>query len=160
MANTYTYRHSGRTLQKFAVDSATVIEIGDAVWLDTDDVKPASDFAAGVDLATTQANFAAKFLGIAAESSAAGQTDDINVDTSSESVYEVACTSGTYEVGDPLAPAQGTGFTIVDQTWADAVSTSAVARCYKRVPVAATAVEITVAPAYVTNSSNVNANVG
>lgn len=160
MANAYTYRHSGRTPVKFAVDSSTVIEIGDAVYLDTDDVKPASSFTWNTNLATTQGDFAAKFVGIAMESSASGQTSDINVDVSSTSVYEVACTSDTYEVGAPLGLAKDTGNNLLDQTWEDATGTSAVARVYKRVTSAATKVEVTVAPAYVTNSSNVNANIG
>lgn len=160
MANAYTYRHSGRTLQKFAVDSATVIEIGDAVYLDTDDVKPASSFTWDTNLATTQASFAAVFVGIAVESSASGQTTDINVDVSPVSVYEMTCTSDTYEVGAPLGLAKAAGNALTNQTWEDAVATSAVARAYKRTTTAGTKVELTVAPAYVTNSSNVNANVG
>ena len=41
MANNLRHRHGPQLLVKAAVDSATVIEVGDMVWLDTDDVKPA-----------------------------------------------------------------------------------------------------------------------
>src|SRR5438128_14642 len=82
---------------KIRVDSGTVIEAGDLVWLDTNDAKPAKDFTWTTDLATTQGNFAAVFLGVAHQSSAAGETADISVDLSPFSVYEFDVDSATYE---------------------------------------------------------------
>ena len=55
-----------------AVDAATVIEIGDLVYQETDDVRPASSQA---DQNTKEANqelFTTKFLGVAMQRSRAG----------------------------------------------------------------------------------------
>jgi len=81
-----------------AVDSATVIEIGDIVWQDTDDAKPAS---AQTDQETESANqqaLVANFLGIAMQRSRAGDTAPIRVATTG--VFELECPSGTFELGD------------------------------------------------------------
>lgn len=86
MANQLRYRHGDVQLRRLRVDSATVIEAGDLVWLDSDDVKPASDFTWDTNLATTQAAFAAAFVGVAHTPSAAGETDDVAVDVSPHSV--------------------------------------------------------------------------
>ena len=42
MANTMRWRYGDTSPVMLAVDAATVIEIGDMVYLDTDDAKPAS----------------------------------------------------------------------------------------------------------------------
>ena len=42
MANTMRWRYGDTSPVMLAVDSATVIEIGDLLWLDVDDAKPAS----------------------------------------------------------------------------------------------------------------------
>lgn len=55
----------------------TVIEVGDLVYLDGDDAKPASSFPWTTNLATTQENFAEKFLGVAHQSSAEGEIENI-----------------------------------------------------------------------------------
>ena len=83
-----------------AVDSATVIEIGDLLWLDTDDAKPASSFSGddAFDEFHHQQNFAGKFLGVAEQRSVAGDTTPIRVATTG--VFEFNCPSGTYELGD------------------------------------------------------------
>ena len=54
MANVMRWRYGDTSPVKLAVDAATVIEIGDLVYLDTDDVKPVSSLSYGVDLAATQ----------------------------------------------------------------------------------------------------------
>lgn len=159
MSDRLRYRKGQVALRKVAVDSATVIEAGDMVWLDTDDAKPASDYTWSSDLATTQAGFAAKFLGIAQEPSAAGETDDILVDVSPDSVYEFQCASATHVVGAPMGPDLVGSETLGDQTLEAAVATSAVARCAETTGTA-TKVLATFASAYHTGSGNVNANVG
>jgi len=98
MANTYRYYSGDAKIKKVAVDSATVIEIGDAVWLDTDDAKPASDLTYLSSLALTQESFHDNFLGIALDQSRSGDTDPIRV--SSGGVWRMACASATFEVGD------------------------------------------------------------
>jgi len=55
MSNRLRFRSGQVELHKVRVDSDTELEAGDLVWLDTDDVKPASAFTWTTDLATTQA---------------------------------------------------------------------------------------------------------
>ncbi|KKN38364.1 hypothetical protein LCGC14_0754390 [marine sediment metagenome] len=59
-----------------AVDSTTVIEIGDLVSQDVDDAKPASDFDSSSNKFANapQEQFAAKFLGVSMERSRNGGT--------------------------------------------------------------------------------------
>ncbi len=157
MANNLRHRHGEQLLVKCAVDSAIVIEVGDMVWLNTDDVRPATSFTWDTNIATTQAAFAVLFIGIAQESSASGQTDEINVDISPMSVYEMILSSATAEVGDPLGPDQtGTGSTatLMDQQLESAVATSSIARCVKRNAAAGTAIEVVFASAYFPNNLN------
>lgn len=155
-------RRGPHKLRKVAVASGTVISIGDLIWFDaaTDKAKPASDFDWDTDgLAETQAAFAAVFLGVAHESSADGETDPISYDCSPASVYEIDVVSGTYHANDTFGPDENSS-TLMNQKLESAVATSSIARCAKEMSAAGTRVWVTFAPALVTNSSNVNANLG
>ncbi len=86
-----------------AVDSATVIEIDDLVFQDTDDAKPASAANWSVEgdhpkAPTLQELFADNFFGVAMQRSRSGDTDPILVATTG--VFEFDCPSGTFELGD------------------------------------------------------------
>jgi hypothetical protein len=83
-----------------AVDSATVIEIGDLVMQDTDDAKPASMLANQGNKAANQAAFVNVFLGVAMQRSRSGETAPIRVATTG--VFEFDCSSGTFELGDMI----------------------------------------------------------
>jgi hypothetical protein len=81
-----------------AVDAATVIEIGDLVYQELDDVRPAS---AAVDMGSKIANqdvFAHKFLGVAMQRSRAGESAPVRLATTG--VFEFDCASATFELGD------------------------------------------------------------
>lgn len=156
--NKLRFRSGQVHLRKVRVDADTVISAGDLVWLDTDDAKPASDFAWTTNLATTQGNFAAKFLGVAHQSSAAGQTDPISVDVSPTSVYEFDAASAAYEVGQPLGPDENSG-ELMNQQLEAAAAASAIARAAEYAP-ATSLLRVTFASAYTTSSSNLNANIG
>lgn len=81
------------------VDSGTVIEVGDLLFYDTDDVKPATDQASKADANTAQQDFADVFAGVAMDASADGDTADIAVAT--QGVFEFDTTSSqTFEVFD------------------------------------------------------------
>jgi hypothetical protein len=78
-----------------AVDADVTIEIGDLLWLDVDDAKPASliqrdDFS--------QEWFAGKFLGVAMQRSRIGDTAPIRVATTG--VFEFDCHAIRCELGD------------------------------------------------------------
>ena len=104
MANRLRFRSGQVQLHRLRVDGGTVLEAGDLVYLDADDVKPAKDFPWTTDLATTQGAFAAVFLGVCHQQSADGDTDDVSVDLSPLSVYEFDVNADVYEVGDALGP--------------------------------------------------------
>jgi hypothetical protein len=97
-----------------AVDSATVIEVGDVLYQDTDDAKPASDQADQGSEAANQILFAANFLGVAMQRSRSGDTDPIRVATTG--VFEAVCPSATYELGDKIGPSEAaSGIVLEDQ---------------------------------------------
>jgi hypothetical protein len=79
------------------VDSATVIEIGDLVYLETDDARPASAIAY-TTLAGTQESFHDKLLGVSMQRSRAGETAEVRVAT--EGVFEFDAATATFELGE------------------------------------------------------------
>lgn len=162
MANKVRLRSGQVHLAKVRVDSATVIEKSDLVYLDTDDVKPASSFTWNTDLPTTQAAFAAVFLGVAHEQSASGDVDPISVDLSPDAVYEFDVASGTYEVGDVLSPDEAAGGSqLTDQQLESVASgTLGIARSTEFKAVTSTTLRVMLASAYYAGSANVNANIG
>lgn len=115
------------------VDSATVIEIGDLVYLDTDDAKPASSQADQGNKAANQGLFHNKFAGVAMQRSRNGDTDPIRVATTG--VFEFAAASGTREVGQMLGVDENGGGTALEDQKLDNVGGAhlAVGRCAKRV---------------------------
>lgn len=123
-----------------AVDSATVIEIGDLIYQDTDDAKPASSQADQGSEAANQELFADNFLGVAMQRSRAGDTAPIRVATTG--VFEFECPSGTFELGDLIGADENTsGDALLNQQVASvSASKDAVGRVAKRLSSAATAV--------------------
>ena len=75
-----------------------MIEIGDLVWQDTDDAKPASGLTNHGSQTANQAALADAFLGVAMQRSRSGETAPIRVATTG--VFEFDCASGTFELGD------------------------------------------------------------
>jgi hypothetical protein len=122
------------------VDSATVIEIGDVVWLDVDDAKPASSQADQGTEGANQQLFHDLFAGVAMQASAAGDTQPVRVATTG--VFEFDCLSATLEVGDLMAPDEnGAGNALLNQTVVNVASANAaIGRCAKRVNPAGTRV--------------------
>jgi hypothetical protein len=82
-----------------AADADTVVEIGDLLWQDIDDAKPASAIQPGTN---TQEVFASKFLGIAMQRSRQGETAPIRVATTG--VFELDADNETFELGDYVTP--------------------------------------------------------
>ena len=127
-----------------AVDSGTVIEIGDLVYQDTDDAKPASSQADQESETANQELFADNFLGVAMQRSRSGDTDPIRVATTG--VFEFDAPSGTFELGDLMgADENAAGDGLLDQQVASvSASKYAIGRVAKRVPTAATSVLVDV----------------
>ena len=123
-----------------AVDSDTVIEIGDLLLQDTDDAKPASDITDQGTETDNQAALADAFLGVAMQRSRAGDTAPIRVATTG--VFEFDCPSGTFELGDLVgADENGGGDALLNQQ-VDSVAAAdyAVGRVAKRQGSAVTSV--------------------
>ncbi len=104
------------------VDSDTVIEIGDLLYLDTDDAKPAADFPWAGSLAATQAAFQSQFLGVATQRSGVGQTEDIRVATSG--VFDFPVTRASLNEGAKLAVAKAAGDSLLSQQVVEATSSA------------------------------------
>ena len=107
--NRLRFRSGQVQLHRLKVDAETVLDAGDLVYLDAGSVKPAKDFPWTTDLATTQGAFAAAFLGVCHQPSAEGETEDVSVDLSPMSVYELDVNPAAYEVGDVLGPDEQAG---------------------------------------------------
>ena len=159
MANKLRFRSGQVQLHKVRVDSATVIEAGDLVYLDVDDIKPASSFPWNVDLPTTQAAFAASFIGIAHQQSAGGDVDDVSVDMSPHSIYEFDVNPATYEVGDTLGPDELSS-TLMNQQLEAAAAANSIARAAEYKAASASLLRVTFASAFQAGSANANASIG
>jgi len=141
MANRMLWRYGETNPIMAAVDSAQVIEIGDILYLNTDDARPVSQYTYGDSLGATQeAIIDTGFLGVAMQQSRNGDTDEIRVATNG--VFEFDCASATFEVGDLVGVDDNSdGDTMMDQQ-VIAVNHPALAigRVAKRVTSAATKV--------------------
>ena len=140
MASTMRWRYGDTSPVMMPVDAATVIEIGDLLFYDTDDAKPAS---AQADQGTESGNqqlFHDGFAGVAMQASAAGDTAPIRVATTG--VFEFDCVSATLELGDLMGGDENAGGTaLLNQTVAKvATANAAIGRCAKRVNPAGTRV--------------------
>jgi hypothetical protein len=123
-----------------AVAATTVIEIGDLLWQDTDNAKPAALLANFGSKAANQAALVRNFLGVAMARSRAGDATPVRVATTG--VFELDCPSETFELGDLVGPnSSGANNTLLNQQ-AVKVNAAALAigRVAKRQPVATTTV--------------------
>jgi hypothetical protein len=125
-----------------AVDAGTVIEIGDLVWQDTDDAKPASSLSDQGTKTANQEALAGDFLGVAMQRSRSGETALVRVATTG--VFEFDCASGTFELGDLVgADENAAGEALLNQQVAKVgESRYAVGRIAKRQAAATTSVLI------------------
>lgn len=119
-----------------AVAAETVVEIGDLLWQDADNAKPASMLAVSNNKPAAQAAFAAKFLGVAMARSRRCDTAGIRVATTG--VFEFDCAAATFELGDLLGVDAGANGALLNQQAVKvAASIAAIGRVAKRQPTAA-----------------------
>lgn len=143
MANVMRWRYGDTNPVMMAVNAETVVEIGDLLYMVTDDARPANELTPGGTLAATQEALHDDFIGVAMQCSPAGTASEIRVATSG--VFEFDCASATFEVGD-LVGGNNDGSDGVENQRVVAVATPnlAVGRCVKRVAPAGTKVLIDV----------------
>ncbi len=113
MNNNNRFRYEEKDVVLVDIASATVVEIGDFVQLDTDKLKPASDETWSASLAGTQEAFCATFLGVALQASADGDTAPVRVATAG--VFEYPCASASFGVGDRVGCADDESNALEDQ---------------------------------------------
>ncbi len=143
MSNVMRWRYGETNPVMMPVDADIPIEIGDLVYLETDDVRPAGVLEAEETLAATQESFHDKFVGVAMQCSPVGVSDPIRVATTG--VFEFDCAAATFDVGDFLGGNDAGGGEL-DNQLVDEVATPnlAVGRCVKRVSPAGTKVLVDV----------------
>lgn len=98
MSHSMRWRYGDTQPVVATVDAETNIELGDLLFWDGDDAKPA---ALQPDQGTKPANqqlFASKFLGVAMQASPGGETQPIRVATSG--VFEFPTPGGSFDLGD------------------------------------------------------------
>ena len=97
------FRADPAGIREFAVDASIQIEIGDLVWLNGDDVRPASHTSLWTGgLAGTQGNLAHKFAGVAM--SGINSTSAGFVRVATRGVFRYIVTTGaTFEVGNLIS---------------------------------------------------------
>jgi hypothetical protein len=153
------FRSGQVQLQRWPVASETVIEPGDLVFFDGTTIKPASAFTWTTNLATTQANFTAAFVGVAHQASAAGQVTPVSVDISPFATYEYAVPTGNFTVGQPLAIHGAPSTLSKQQLMSAASSATAIARAAESAT-STTSLRLNFTSAFSTTSSNINAQLG
>lgn len=115
MSDKFRYQYGETHPVMLPVDADTVIHIGDLLFFETDDARPASEQTDQIGLENNQGLFASKFAGIAMQRSQAGETLPIRVAT--RGVFELLCPSSTFTVGDLVgASEQITGNALENQT--------------------------------------------
>lgn len=117
MADSMRWRYGDTHPVVMAVDSSTVIEIGDLVHLNTDDALPASSIddiggAGPANLAAAQEQLHDAFLGVAMQRSRDGDTTPIRIAT--RGVFELDAASATFEVGDLVGADDNSGATALE----------------------------------------------
>ena len=115
-----------------AVEAATQIEIGDLLWHDVDNAKPAAMQSDQGTEPGNQEEFTARFLGVAMQRSRAGETSPVRVATTG--VFEFDAPAGNHELGDLMGPvenAAGSGL-LNQQLTPVAVSHRAIGRVARR----------------------------
>ena len=140
MADVFRWRYDATEPVVLPFDSAQVVEVGDAVFLSTDDVRAADQSTYAGGLATSQEAFVDNFVGVSAQRSRALDTDDLTINTAG--VYEFIMASATAEVGDLFGMDDNSGPTALENQTVIAVTDAAraIGRCAKRVGSAATSV--------------------
>jgi len=144
MSDTMRWRYGETNPIVIPVDSATAIEIGDVVYLATDDARPAAQQADGGSEAANQEAFHDNFAGVAMQRSPSGDTSPIRVATTG--VFEFACLSATFEIGALLGADENSGGNALENQVVVAVATPnlAIGRCAKRVSPADTKVLVAI----------------
>lgn len=101
MANTnWLKKPAYEQVQEFVANASLGIDIGDLMYLATDDARPASSQADAGSEALNQQVFANNFIGVAVSARDSTDTAAGVVRVQCDGLYEFTCTSSTFEIGD------------------------------------------------------------
>ena len=115
MSNKMRWRYGDTNPVVAAVDLMTEVEIGDLLFLNTDDARPASYQADQGSESDNQTLFAEKFLGVAMQQSRSGDAAPIRIATTG--VFEFDCEAGTFELGGLIGASENSaGNGLLDQS--------------------------------------------
>ena len=133
MANNLRWRYGDTNPVMLPVEVGYIVEVGDLLYQEVDDVRSASSMADQGTLEANQELFHDTFVGVAMQASRAEDSEPIRVATGG--VFEFDCISEAFEVGDLVGGnEEGTG-TQLDAQVVRSVATPnlAIGRCVKRV---------------------------
>lgn len=109
------YQYGGTNPTNATVATAQAVAVGDLCALTSNTITRAQDETWVTDLATTQTNFTAKFLGVSGQQKDAnlarvfGNASDNVIRIDAGGVFQFDCASATFEVGDLVGCAKQTG---------------------------------------------------
>lgn len=132
MPNTMRWRYGETNPVMLPFLAGTVIEIGDLLYLEGGNVKPASSQTDQGTLALNQGTFHDNFIGVAMQCTTGATAETIRVSTTG--VFEFSCLSATFGVGDLLGSTEdGTGGALESQIVISvATENLALGRCVKQ----------------------------
>ncbi len=133
MANSMRWRYGDTKPVVHSVGTTTVLEIGDLLYFDGNDVKRASSQVDQASEAGNQEVFHDNFAGVTMQASRDGDTQPVRVATAG--VFEFDTLSDTYEVGDLIGVDEAASGTVLEDQVVTAVATAnlAIGRCAKTV---------------------------
>lgn len=103
-------------LVNFVADASLQIDIGDLLYHDTNDAKPASSQADGGSEAINQRTFAKNFAGVAHSSRQSSNAVAGTVGVLTDVLIEYPCASATFEIGDLVGASEaGSADVLLDQ---------------------------------------------
>ncbi|GIX05586.1 MAG: hypothetical protein KatS3mg114_1455 [Planctomycetaceae bacterium] len=154
------FRSGWQELHRVPVHADAVLQPGDLVYLDAGRARAADQFPFDTDAATTRAAFAAQFLGVCLDASAAGETADVTVDLSPLAVYEFAVVEGTFSLGAYVAPALEGSHLQPRRLTAVTEASEAIGRAAEAHLAPASRLKVRFASAFHPASANVHASLG
>jgi hypothetical protein len=115
MPNNMRWRYGDTQPVVLPVATDTIIEIGDLVYLDTDQAKPAASQADLSSLAANQEAFHDAFVGVAMQQSRVGDVQPVRIAT--RGVFELDCAAHEFELGTLVGAAEnGAGTQLLNQS--------------------------------------------
>lgn len=103
-------------VQQFAANASLQIDIGDLLYMETDDVRPASSQSDQGTEPLNQRLFASKFAGVAHSSRQSSDAVAGSVGVLPDVFIEYPCASSAFEIGDLVGASEaGSGDVLLDQ---------------------------------------------